>query len=49
MGEIISLFQDQELTPQLKAHLIQRIADLSIEVALLESERNRLESRLRDE
>lgn len=45
MGEIIDIFsgRKRELNHEQKAHLIQRITDLAIEIALLQSEKERLE------
>ena len=47
MGEVVSLFREQELTPEVRAHLLQRVTDMAIEIALLTSEKERLEERLR--
>ena len=46
MGEIIDLFTREryDMTPEHRAHLIQRVTDLAIEIALLESEKKRLET-----
>lgn len=46
MGELLQLFNRERQTPEMKAHLIQRITDLAIEISLLESEKERLENRL---
>lgn len=55
VGEVIDLFtgQERELSPEQRAHLIQRVTDmalremdLKVEIALLSSERERLEQRL---
>lgn len=45
---VIDLFtrERRKLSPEHKAHLIQRITDLSIEKTLIETEINRLQERL---
>lgn len=42
MGEVVPLFGERKLTPEMRAHLIQKAADLAIEIALLQSEHDAL-------
>ncbi len=48
MGEVIPMFGEHHITPEMRAHLIQRVTDLAIEISLLESEKQRLEQRLEE-
>ena len=49
MGKVIELFGKQELTPEIRAHLIQRIGEMTLDIVLLTSERDRLQGRLDNE
>jgi hypothetical protein len=48
-AEVIPLFGPDRMTPELRRRLRKRVADLTVEMAFLESERERLESLLKDE
>lgn len=43
MGKVIEMLGRLEMTPEHRAHLIQRVADLSVEIALLDSEKRQIE------
>lgn len=45
MGELLP-FRRPELSPEMRAHLIQRMADLSVQMTLLQSEYDQLERRV---
>ena len=42
MGEVIPLFGNEVMTPERREQLRQRIKELGIHIALMESERDRL-------
>ena len=48
MGNVIELFRDGELTPEMRAHLIRRIGEMTLDILLLTSERDRLQKRLEE-
>lgn len=45
-NNVIPLFGERELSPERRAHLIQRATDLAVEIALLSSEKDRIEALL---